>query len=119
MDRLGPLLGLAVVVALVGGGVWAFMSSSDEHGDNNSNFPDGIHFICAEADCGHEFTITVKQRAEYNKANYGEIYPCPKCNRNDKNPIRAGRCTSCGRYFPVARGAVVETCPHCKKPVTP
>ncbi|MBL7134551.1 MAG: hypothetical protein ISS78_10675 [Phycisphaerae bacterium] len=119
MDRFGPLLGIVVVVALVVAGVWAFTHSSDEHGDNNADFPDGIHYLCAEADCGHEFTITVKQRAEYNKAHYGESYPCPKCNRNEKNPIRAGRCKNCQRYFKVGRGAAVTTCPHCKQPVTP
>lgn len=116
--RLGLILGLVVVAALVAAGVWAVLGP-DEHGDNNSNFPEGIHYICAEKDCGHGFTITVKERAEYNKAHWGRPVPCPKCKRNAKPPVRAARCMHCGKYFPVASNSSNDTCPYCRKPVKP
>jgi len=118
MDRFGPLLGIIVVVVLVVGCLWAFVVPSGEHGDNSSNKPYGIHFICPEDDCGHKFTITVEQRAEYNKAHWGESYPCEKCGRNDKPIIHAERCRSCDGYYPIPRGPAIENCPLCKEPIT-
>lgn len=116
--RLVLILGIAVVATLVVGGVWAFIGG-DEHGENDANSPDGNYYICAEADCGHEFTMTVKERAEYNKAHWGQAVLCPKCKRNDKSPIRAGRCKSCQRYFPVVQNSAKDTCADCDKPVGP
>src|SRR5438105_4059765 len=84
-------VGLAVV--LLGVVVWATVRRPA----NNANFPDGTYWVCKN---GHQFTLTVKQLGEWNKAHYGQSPHCPTC---DAPAERAEKCPHCGAVFPAQR----------------
>ncbi|MGE5610308.1 MAG: hypothetical protein ACM359_13725 [Bacillota bacterium] len=104
------MLGAAAALILVTGlGVWRWRP------ENNDNFPDGTFWMCLNPQCKAEFVLTMKQLGEHHEKHYGQPIPCPKCQGTQT--IRAGRCTSCKKFYPLTPG--LQVCPHCKKPVKP
>lgn len=104
------VIGFVVVLFAITAYLWFGPSSEGDHGDNSANFPDGTHWICSDAACGHEFHLTIEQLSDHHKEHYGHPVPCEKCN---KPATRAEFCKHCERFFVMQRDST--TCPHCGK----
>ena len=114
------IVALVVLAGLLVLAVWVMASTddrSDAYGDNNADFPEGIHFTCTGETCGHGFTLTVKQFGDHhaNDATYGTPVKCPQCGTD---AARADLCKKCGKYYSIAHDSSA-TCPYCNKPPAP
>lgn len=105
------LIYAGVIVAVVGATllVWSMWSTP-----NNANFPEGTAWLCTDNKCGNHFKMTVKELAEYTRANYGQPVKCPKCQ---KVAVGAIECAHCGKVYHQMRGSNI--CPYCNKPQPP
>ena len=102
---IGVIVGLVAVV--VGVVLWLALKPAA----NNANFPDGTWWVCPN---GHNFQMSVAALAAHHKDHRGEPVPCPTCNAPSD---RADKCPHCGSVFKMIRNQ--DTCPVCKKPLTP
>jgi len=117
-ERKFLIAALVVLVGLIVLSVW--LRSGDwgrGYGDNNANFPDGIHFVCSDKTCEHGFTLTVKQWNAHHAddATYGTPAGCPHCGTDS---IRADLCKTCRTYYPIAHDSSA-VCPRCNPPAAP
>ena len=103
------ILGGAVILVLVVAGFvfWRWRPA------NNANHPDGIAFICQNAQCKNEFVMTIRDYDDYKSKHYGESMACPKCGQ--RGALRATVCPSCKRIFVRDRGN--PACPFCQKEI--
>lgn len=104
----GVKLAVAVVLLVAAGGLVLRFLSADQR--SSQDFPEGTFWVCAG---GHEFTLSLRQVAEFYNANPEARMTCPTCSAP---AARAIRCPLCSRMFPRPdRGQTVLTCPHCGK----
>jgi len=105
--------GVVLVALLVVAGVGAWRAVYP-YGDNNSEFPEGLFFLCEDADCEEEFTLTVKEFGRHHEEHWGKPVPCPKCGGKS---VRAEKCPHCERSFKLVRDRQEMPCPHCEKTI--
>jgi len=123
MDR-GVIIKLSIAaVALIGAAViaWRSLGSSSGNGDAEKYDETRTRWLCLEAACKKEFTLSIAELAAFYREHEDQNPPCPACKK--QNTARASRCESCKKFYvprhePPTPGQKPKppTCPNCGKP---
>ena len=84
---------------------------------NQDPFSDAQLWVCTNAACSAQFTMTIRQFAKhYERTGDSQHATCPKCGQ--PSAIRGLHCKACGKVFPMPaeyfRGDYQLQCPFCK-----
>lgn len=113
MTRRGLIVTLSVSsLAVAGAGLYRFMRHG--LGEKPGDFPDGHHFVCADAACKGSLSLTTAELAAHALAHPDEDPACGVCA---KPLTRAVRCDSCGVLTPRPAREGAAACSRCGKPV--
>lgn len=112
MTRDTIIKALSIGAMVVAVGVIAFNSymGSQAHADA----PNGTAWACTNPDCGHGFTKTITELAEFYDAHPGADMPCPECGGT---AVRAFHCVECDKLFAPSKRRSPPICPICGKDV--